>query len=95
LPLAPPWGQGALALAPVDSITTHFKALSEDGSHVVDRMRYKLENVLLVSVALETSPTGNLQDTMGMHLKKVTWTSQPLNGGAPIETSWDTTAKGH
>jgi type VI protein secretion system component Hcp len=72
----------------VPAVSAHFAALASDGS-VVDRMRYQMETVKVISVAIDTSATGALQDTMGVLLRKVTWTAQSLTGGEDVSESWD------
>jgi type VI protein secretion system component Hcp len=73
---------------PVDWVTAHFAALATSGT-VVDRMRYDMEQVHVLSVAIDTSPTGTLQDNMGFDLGRVTWTAQSLTGGDDVTESWD------
>lgn len=62
---------------------------------VVDRMRYDMEDVKVLSVAIDTSPTGTLQDNMGFALRKVTWTAQSLTGGEDVTESWDSRSPAH
>jgi type VI protein secretion system component Hcp len=77
---------------PVALVTAHFAALTSSGT-VVDRMRYSMEQVSVQSVAIDTSPTGTLQDNMGFALRKVTWTAQSLTGGDDVTESWDPYAR--
>jgi|GEM_PF-5195190 len=73
----------------VPTVTAHFKVLASDGVTVVDRMRYNMATVRVTSVGIDTSLTGALQDTMGLVLRKVTWTAQSLTGGEDVSEVWD------
>jgi len=82
-------------------VTAHFAALASDGS-VVDRMRYQMAQVRVLSVGIDvgvatgvdTSPTRTLQDTMGFDLGKITWPAQSLVGGDDVTQTWDSREKG-
>jgi type VI secretion system Hcp family effector len=83
----------------VPVVTAHFTALTNGGA-VVDRMRYQMGQVSVISVGIDTGvvtgpdavPTRTLQDTMGLNLRKITWTAQSLVGGEDVTTSWDSAA---
>jgi hypothetical protein len=80
----------------LEVLTAHFAALASNGS-VVDRMRYQMEPARVLSVAIDmgvvmgpdSSPVRTLQDTMGLDLRRITWTAQSLVGGEDVTETWD------
>ncbi len=69
-------------------VMAHFTALSQDGVSYYDRMRYELTNTLILSVAIDTTPTGTLQETLGFDFRKIKWTTQSP-GQPDLVREWD------
>ena len=75
-------------------VMAHFTALSDDGISFFDRIRYELTNALILSVAIDTTPAGKLQETLGFDFSKIKWTSQ-LPGKPDLVTEWDRSQHAH
>jgi type VI secretion system Hcp family effector len=57
-----------------------------------DRLRYELTNAQVISVAINTTSTGSLQETLGFDFTKIKWITQSLNDdgtpGPVIMAEW-------
>ncbi|HJX64275.1 MAG TPA: hypothetical protein VJ860_10040, partial [Polyangia bacterium] len=59
----------------------------------VDRMRYLMAGTVLVtSVAIDTTPAGALQETLGFDFSRITWTAQSLTGGPDVTQTFNIAA---
>jgi hypothetical protein len=76
----------------------HFTALTAPdpttGSvATVDRMRYEMAGTVFVtSVAIDTTPAGTLQETLGFDFSRITWTAQSLTGGPDVTQTFNIAA---
>jgi type VI secretion system Hcp family effector len=78
-------------------VTAHY-ALTWGGAPV-DRLVYQLTNALVVSVAIDTTSTGSLQETLGFDFTKIKWTATSVTagqgGGQVVEAEWPPTKTDH
>lgn len=78
----------ALRQTTASSVMAHVTAV-DNSNMIVDRMRYQMQNVRVRTVAIDTTPTGALQDTVGFDFARITWTAQSLTGEPDVTTTWD------
>jgi type VI protein secretion system component Hcp len=72
----------ALKGTSVPSVTAHYSVAPAGAPF--DRLRYKMTNAQVVSVAIDTTSTGSLQETLGFDFTKITWTAVAINAdGSP------------
>jgi type VI secretion system Hcp family effector len=80
----------ALKGTSVPLVTAHF--LVSGGGAPFDRLRYQMTNAQVVSVAIDTTSTGSLQETVGFDFTKIKWTAQTMTAeggmGPVIEAEW-------
>jgi hypothetical protein len=48
--------------------------------------------VYVTLVAIDTTPAGALQETIGFDFQRLTWTAESLTGGPPVTADWTWTA---
>jgi type VI protein secretion system component Hcp len=70
------------------TVRAHITALDTNGA-TIDRLSYTVEGVNVTSVAIESTPTGALQETLGLEFPRISWTARSLTGGAEVTTGWD------
>jgi type VI protein secretion system component Hcp len=80
----------ALKGTSVPLVTAHF--VVSGGGAPFDRLRYQMTNAQVVSVAVDTTSTGSLQETVGFDFSKIKWTAQAMDAGGgmgPVtEAEW-------
>ena len=79
----------ALSGSIVPTINARFTALGDNGQPY-DRLSYGLEQVQVSSLALQTTPTGALEEEIGFGYQKITWEGNSPSGAATHTTSWNT-----
>jgi len=78
----------------LQNATARFTALAapdqNGGVATVDRMRYAMAGTVLVTtVAIDTTPAGTLQETLGFDFSRITWTAQSLTGGPDVTQTFN------
>jgi type VI protein secretion system component Hcp len=79
---------------PIPNATAHFTALAAPDQNgnvaTVDRMRYDMAGTVFVTtVAIDTTPAGTLQETLGFDFSRITWTAQSLTGGPDVTQTFN------
>jgi type VI protein secretion system component Hcp len=60
-----------------------------DSTKTIDRLRYDMSGMVYVTlVAIDTTPAGALQETIGFDFSRLTWTAESLTGGPPATAEW-------
>ena len=60
-----------------------------DSTKTIDRLRYDMAGIVYVTlVAIDTTPAGALQETIGFDFQRLTWTAESLTGGPPVTAEW-------
>jgi type VI secretion system Hcp family effector len=87
----------ALKGTSVPLVTAHF--LVSGAGTPFDRLRYQMTNAQVVSVAIVTTSTGSLQETVGFDFIKIKWEAQTMNADGsmgPVTTAeWTPTQTAH
>ena len=82
----------------IQTAMAHFTALAapdQGNNATVDRMRYQMAGLVFVtSVAINTTPAGTLQETLGFDFSRITWTAQSLTGGEDVTQTWNLATQG-
>jgi type VI protein secretion system component Hcp len=87
------FGEFASALngTSVPSVIAHY-LVTRGGGESFDRLVYQLTNALVVSVAIDTTSTGTLQETLGFDFAKIKWRAWEIlptgNPGAESSAEW-------
>jgi type VI secretion system secreted protein Hcp len=81
----------------VPLVTAHYVVTW--GGAPSDRLVYQLTNALVVSVAIDTTSTGSLQETLGFDFNKIKWKAWEIaatgDRGAETEAEWPPTKTAH
>jgi hypothetical protein len=78
----------ALSGTTTPTVSAHFTAVAANGA-TVDRLLYEVQQVRVTSLAIETTPTGALQETLGLDLARIRWTARSLTTNSRVTTGWD------
>jgi len=82
----------------VSTVTAHYLTVGGD-MQPFDRLRYQMTNAQVVSVAIDTTSTGSLQETLGFDFTKIKWTATSVTagqgGGQVVEAEWPPTKTDH
>jgi type VI protein secretion system component Hcp len=78
----------------IQTAMAHFTAIAapdqSGGVATVDRMRYVMAGTVFVTtVAIDTTPAGTLQETLGFDFSRITWTAQSLTGGPDVTQTFN------
>jgi type VI protein secretion system component Hcp len=80
----------ALKGTSVPLVTAHYSVAPAGAPF--DRLRYDMTNAQVTSVAIDTTSTGSLQETLGFDFTKIKWTAWDLNAdgsrGAERTAEW-------
>jgi type VI protein secretion system component Hcp len=80
----------ALKGTSVPTVTAHY-SVSPAGAPF-DRLKYDVTNAQVVSVEIDTTSTGSLQETLGFDFTKIKWTARAINDdgtpGAETTAEW-------
>jgi type VI protein secretion system component Hcp len=80
----------ALKGTSVPLVTAHY-SVSPAGAPF-DRLKYDVTNAQVVSVEIDTTSTGSLQETLGFDFTKIKWTARAINAdgspGAETAAEW-------
>lgn len=78
----------ALTGTNIPAINARLTALDQNGlPH--DPLEYSLVDSTVALLALSTTPSGIVQETLAFDYKKIKWAGQPESGGPTTETGWD------
>jgi len=78
----------------ITGASAHYPVLDpSDSTKTIDRLRYDMAGMVYVTlVAIDTTPAGALQETIGFDFQRLTWTAESLTGGPPVTADWTWTA---
>jgi len=72
----------------IERIDARFTALEADGT-IYEPLKYSFFGATVTSIALVTTPTGALQQTLGLNYQRIQWLGQPPGGGGSHLAGWD------
>jgi type VI protein secretion system component Hcp len=82
----------------VPLVTAHY-LVNRGGGDSFDRLVYQLTNALVVSVAIDTTSTGSLQETLGFDFTQIKWKAWEIlatgDRGSETEADWPPTKTVH
>jgi type VI protein secretion system component Hcp len=84
----------ALRGTSVPLVTAHFIASGQESNHV-ERLVYQMTQAQVVSVAIDTTPSGMLQETLGFDFARIKWQAQSPNGGGEVVAEWPPVQTAH
>jgi len=69
-------------------VNARFTALDNNGA-VFAPLTYSVLGATVTSLALATTPSGAIQETLGLDYQQIQWLGKPPDGGASYQAAWD------
>jgi len=72
----------------IPRVNARFTALDNNGA-VFAPLTYSVLGATVTSLALATTPSGAIQETLGLDYQQIRWLGTPPDGGASHQAAWD------